>query len=503
MYILVIIALVLLVYSGYGDYKEAKETGNKEAIRFQQRALILVLSGLMLCVVVFYAYPYLKFLISALSNKTVQWPFYILFSFCISFLWFVFFRALDIFEPEKGKSLFILFLLSCGSTYLVFPISDFLTQLGFYLDGTFLNDFVYCTIRIGLVEEVAKVLPFLLVLRFSKDINEPFDYLLYAAVSALGFAFIENVMYLERTNMMSLTGRAFYSTVAHIFDSSIIGYCLAIAHYKKTSGILAFFKGLALAALAHGFYDFWLISEGYKFFVITIAFFLLSIHLLTLMVNNLINISPYYKPERRLRAARYKFYLTTCLMLLCIGGFLFVLLMSGKGAAVYFAESTVVNQLYVLVYLVVSFTSLNVIHGYLKPFNALSTNILLPVVNRYPNYIGLHIRLRQIVLARNPNQKLVNNALPAKFTLGKRVVVEKNINWYFINAHENYSEWEVLGAQMICAPVKFDEHLESGNTQLFQLAFIREVADLEKVQLTREALLYLGTAQVMVVKELP
>ncbi len=503
MYILVIVALVLLVYSGYGDFKEAKETGSKEVIQFQLRAIVLMILGVSLCIAAFYLFPYLQFFRNSLSSKTIQWFFYIVFSFAISFLWFIFFKALDIFEPEKGKSLLIVFVLSCGSTFLVFPISNYLSSLGLFLDGTFLNDFFYCTVKIGLVEEVAKILPFLLVLKFSRDINEPFDYLLYAAVSALGFAFIENTIYLENSNMMSLTGRAFYSTVAHIFDSSIIGYCLAIAHYKKRSSLLAFFKGLALASLAHGFYDFWLISEGYKIFVMTLAFFLLSIHLLTLMVNNLINISPYYKPETRLRTARYKFYLTTCLVLLCVGGFLFVLLTLGKEAATYFAENTILNQTYLLVYLVVSFTSLNVVHGYLKPFNALSANILLPVVSHYPNYIGLHVWLRQVVLARNENQKKVNEELPAKFTLGKRVVVEKNMNWYFLNAHENFKAWEALGAQMICAPVKFEEHLESGNTQLFQLAFIKNATDVAKVQLYPKALLYLGTVQLVVVKELP
>ena len=83
-------------------------------------------------------------------------------------------------------------------TFLVYPISDFF-ELTFNLQmkGDFYHDLIYSSVVIGFVEELVKIIPFLLLLKFFKFIDEPYDYILYASSSALGFAFMENMIYFE------------------------------------------------------------------------------------------------------------------------------------------------------------------------------------------------------------------------------------------------------------------------------------------------------------------
>ena len=48
----------------------------------------------------------------------------------------------------------------------------------------------------GLSEEIIKIIPVLIILKTTKFINEPIDYIIYSSISALGFAFIENIQYI-------------------------------------------------------------------------------------------------------------------------------------------------------------------------------------------------------------------------------------------------------------------------------------------------------------------
>lgn len=493
-------SVALLGYLGYGDYIEARDTGNSKATRYQLRSVAVTIAVLSASFLLYHTFPqyYHKmgiFRISWFRNATM-----ILFSFAISYLWFLFFRALDIFEKEKSGPLLFLFILACGSTFLVFPLGDLIRGFGLSLDGSFAGDFLYCWLAIGVPEEMVKILPFLLFLIFSKKINEPYDYILYGGVCALGFAFIENIGYLSNTSMMALAGRALYSTVSHVFDIAIICYFLAIARHKGTNRFIAFAKGFLLATLAHGFYDFWLISQSFSYPLVTIFFFLISIHFLTMMINNLLNISPYFEPSRRLRAAKYKFYLTTYLILLCAGGFVFILFSKGQEWAVAFAEDTVYYQSYTLVYLVVSFTSLNVIPGYLMPLQR-PKNVLLPLVNRHPNYLGLRVQLKAAGRSQAKAIEHFRKDLPVEAYFSKRVVVNGNFNWYHITPDEFPGRWLELGFQLIACPVKFEEHLLNGKFQYCRLAMITNEKALHKVVLDTADLRPLGNGRIQLIRK--
>ncbi len=492
-------SLLLFGYLAYGDYREAKETKNKKALRYQGIALLSVGGVLFLSWILYRTYPYYADMLSFFKGNVVRLSLTVVFAFAISYFWFVFFRALDIFEREKWAPILLTFVMACSTPFLVFPISAFLSDLGLALDGSFLSDFAYCVLGIGVPEELVKIIPFLLMLRFSKHINEPYDYILYGGACALGFAFVENVLYLTESSMFALTGRAFYASVAHVFDTSIIAYTLAIAHYKGKNQVLAFLKGFGIAALAHGFYDFWLISDSFNLPLITIFFFLASIHFLTMMINNTLNISPYFKPERRLRAAKYKFYLTAYLLLLCAAGFLYILFTKSPELAMRFAADTAFWQSYTLVYLVVSLTSLNIVHGHLMQWGN-PRSLLLPLINRYPNYLELTVKLD--AAGYNTTSKaieLLKSELPIEGVLSKRVVVEGNFNWYYFTSTHFPERWKPLGYQLIVCPARFRHHLLNGKIQTFRLAFVKNEKALGTVEFLPKDLRPLGNGKVSVV----
>ena len=164
------------------------------------------------------------------------------------------------------------------------------------ITGDPFNDFWYCVGVIGFSEEFIKLIPWVVFAIFSRKIKEPYDYILYACASALGFAFTENLYYLEESH--NISGRSVLSTVGHMFDATLVAYGLILAKYrchqiwKKIGVILLFFF---LSCLSHGFYDYLLISPAQKGkLFITIIFFLLSLHFWMFMMNNAMNNSSFY-----------------------------------------------------------------------------------------------------------------------------------------------------------------------------------------------------------------
>lgn len=214
----------------------------------------------------------------------------------ITFLWMHYIRSFDIFERERWLPLLSTFFLSCLMLFLVYPITDFLRlYAGFNFNESAIGDFLYSVVAIGGVEELVKFLPWLIMLKLTKQINEPFDYILYASVSALGFAFMENLKYYQEAELHIISDRAITAVISHMFDASVVAYAFIIARYRltdKRQKILVQALGFVLAAVFHGFYDFWLISEyGMGFFFLTFLFMLGTMRVWMIMKNNALNLS--------------------------------------------------------------------------------------------------------------------------------------------------------------------------------------------------------------------
>jgi len=110
-------------------------------------------------------------------------------------------------------------------------------------------------------EELFKFLFFALLIWRNKNFNEKYDGIVYAVFVSLGFAAVENVLYVFENGMGTGILRAFTAVPAHAIFGITMGYFLGLAKmldYNKKANII---KALVFPIILHGIYDFMLMSE--------------------------------------------------------------------------------------------------------------------------------------------------------------------------------------------------------------------------------------------------
>lgn len=488
-----ILSLVVFCYVWWDDYTFSRQIKDKRAVKIHLVGLIFTFSIILIPIYLINDYFVIRPLdFSWTDGINLTLYFSILLSGLISFGWYLFISWLDIYEKEKFIYIFITFAMACGTTFLVYAIAPFWDAIGLIENQHLFNDILYVVFRIGATEEFVKIIPVLVILLLSKQMDEPFDFILFGSVSALGFAFIENVLYLQSTNLTALNGRAFFASVSHMFDTGIICYSMAMARYRGKSMVKAFFIGFGLAALAHGFYDFWLIFdfssiglESSRFFWFTLAFFLLSIHLFAVMKNNLINISQYYHPEKNLDLVFNKTRLFNLLLFILFAGYGFIYILNDQLKANDFLLSSAYNYTFILVYLVLSFNSTNIIQGYVAPF-ALNKGMLKPLFNQQPDYLGTAATMKTPLRGKTS----ITNILPLKGRLAKRIVIDGDINWYLFES-ETQAYSEEKHGRLVVKPAKNEFQILVGSPQYFKVGMVKFESSTD-VSFSKEELKFMG-----------
>lgn len=107
-------------------------------------------------------------------------------------------------------------------------------------------------------EEIAKFLMLLLFLRKCRFFDERMDGIVYASVVSMGFAAVENILYLVSSYDAWLSvgiTRALFSVPAHFFFGVLMGYYYSLHRFCPSDGKA--YKWLVLGApiLAHGLFD--------------------------------------------------------------------------------------------------------------------------------------------------------------------------------------------------------------------------------------------------------
>ena len=113
---------------------------------------------------------------------------------------------------------------------------------------------------VGPVEELLKFAAVRLGPYRSLYFDEPMDGLIFSAAASLGFASLENLVYMMNYGAAVILVRAPLSTVAHAVFGSVWGYALGLAN-EKTGGSALVLVGLAMAAMVHGLFNLSLIAN--------------------------------------------------------------------------------------------------------------------------------------------------------------------------------------------------------------------------------------------------
>ncbi len=164
--------------------------------------------------------------------------------------------------PEPPLNLLLCFGLGIVAAMLSKLMYTGLEPLGLRFDALQLADsnplglFAYTLLAIGPIEELAKMLPFLLIVIRLKAFDEPLDGIIYASFIGLGYAAAENVHYLDYLTPLESAARGFASPVVHMLFASIWAHWITHAWLKRISILGPIVLGFTMAAILHGLYDF-------------------------------------------------------------------------------------------------------------------------------------------------------------------------------------------------------------------------------------------------------
>lgn len=178
-------------------------------------------------------------------------------------LWYIYRK--DKVQPEPTKWLLKAFGFGVLSTFLSFVFSvPACLLLGMEMDANTYSSireaFTDAFVLAAIPEELAKLIMLWLLLRKNPHFDERFDGIVYAVCIGMGFAGIENVMYLiggiENGTWIG-TGivRALFSIPGHFFFAVLMGYYYSIYHFGIDRSPKAKAMILVAPILAHGLFD--------------------------------------------------------------------------------------------------------------------------------------------------------------------------------------------------------------------------------------------------------
>lgn len=166
----------------------------------------------------------------------------------------------DKFQKEPVKELLKAFGMGILSVPVSFMISTPLEFAGFYTleTYTFLDAVRVSFFGAAIPEEIAKFLMFWLFVRKSRCFDENVDGIVYASVVSLGFAAVENTLYLVSNYESWIAvgiSRALFSVPGHFFFGVLMGYYYALFRFYPAAGRKIKFLVLGAPILAHGLFD--------------------------------------------------------------------------------------------------------------------------------------------------------------------------------------------------------------------------------------------------------
>jgi RsiW-degrading membrane proteinase PrsW (M82 family) len=182
---------------------------------------------------------------------------------------FVYYK--DKFDREPRRQLIWAFFLGMVSAIPAVAFSQSISKFkGFGGGDGVLDTFLFAFITVALAEELAK---FIFLRRFYRKpfFDEPFDGITYAVMISMGFATLENLLYVYLyTDVPYNTAlmRMLTAVPAHASFAVIMGYFVGMAKFKKGKRLGLQLLGLFGAVFFHGAYDFLLMLKLYPYMAV-------------------------------------------------------------------------------------------------------------------------------------------------------------------------------------------------------------------------------------------
>jgi RsiW-degrading membrane proteinase PrsW (M82 family) len=176
--------------------------------------------------------------------------------------WVWFWLREDSLKPEPYFLIAITFIAGMAVVPLALPLQHFALEI--YPDSNVMFTWV-------IIEELLKYAVALAIVLWNREVDEPIDMVIYLIVIALGFAALENALFVFNPLIIgdyfnsALTGgfRFLGATLLHVLASGTIGMFLAFTYYKsKMVQMVAGTIGLFVAIVLHALFNFFIMGAS-------------------------------------------------------------------------------------------------------------------------------------------------------------------------------------------------------------------------------------------------
>jgi len=204
-----------------------------------------------------------------------------------SLFWVWFWLREDSHKPEPYFLIAISFIAGMAVVPMVLPLQKIAVDL--YSGDMLILVWV-------IVEELLKYAVALVLVLWNREVDEPIDMVIYMIVIALGFAALENALFIFNPLVVgdylnsALTGsfRFLGATLLHVLASGTVGVFLALAYYKpKIVQVLAGTFGLFIAIVLHALFNFSIMDASGETFLVVFLFVWMGIIILFLLFEQI------------------------------------------------------------------------------------------------------------------------------------------------------------------------------------------------------------------------
>ncbi len=216
--------------------------------------------------------------------------FALLAGFLPALLWFWFWLKEDR-HPEPRRVLILTFIAGMVMAVVALFLEQFSRSLAEDYLGSFSPEIISIILLVvwALIEEVVKYAAAWRIALRLPSFDEPVDALIYLITAALGFASLENILFLlkifgtQDSSVGFLTGnlRFLGATLLHVVTSGAVGASIAFSFFHKEKLFRNVLGGIFLATILHTLFNFFIMKGGgNSIFKVFIPLWLLTIVLI-------------------------------------------------------------------------------------------------------------------------------------------------------------------------------------------------------------------------------
>lgn len=188
---------------------------------------------------------------------------------------YIYFR--DKYEKEPIRLLLFALLAGAFTVLPVLLVESFLSELGTGLPHL-LSAGWQAFVVAAFSEETLKYIALYLLIWKSPEFNEKFDGIVYAVYVSLGFAAVENILYVSSGGMQAGISRAITAVPAHAIFGVTMGFYFGLARFYETGRAALKRKALLYPILLHGIYDF-ILFTGFAWLTLVFVGFVVYLYI--------------------------------------------------------------------------------------------------------------------------------------------------------------------------------------------------------------------------------